>query len=312
MGDILLLGSTDVTLAIGEAVLASGSKLAAVVSVGDSFSISYSSMPVANVRVADIAGWCSGRGIPFIQFQTYEKMLEEIKGASISLCLVAGWYHMVPRTVRDRFPLGAIGFHASLLPQLRGGAPLNWAILTGLRETGITMFQLTDGMDDGAIFGQRRLRVGNRTAIGDLVSDSVEASKILVRELLPGVLDGSIRPAPQVGTASYALQRRPEDGRIDWKCSATEIDRLIRATGRPYPGAFTYFEGQKVVIWRAGIPSEAPVIAGAAGQLCRLPEVEGLLVVTGGGALEVKDATNENGESVVGHLRKNTQRRFDP
>jgi len=311
MAEILLLGSTDVTLAVGEAVLATGVKLTAVVSVGDSFSISYSNIPVTNSRFADVAGWCSARGVQFIPFQSYEKMLEEMKGAPASLCLVAGWYHMVPRAVRDCFPLGAIGFHASLLPLLRGGAPLNWAILTRLRETGITMFQLTDGMDDGPIFGQRRFPVTEYATIGELVSDSVSASEDLVRELLPGILNGHVRPMPQVGTASYALQRRPEDGRIDWKHPATEIDRLVRATGKPYPGAFTYFEGRKVIIWKTGLPSERILVAGSAGQLCRLPEVEGLLVVTGSGVLEIKDAANESGESIIGHLKKNTQRRFD-
>jgi len=310
MADVLLFGGTDVTLAVAEAVLAAGAKLAGIVTVGESFSISYSARPIANTRFADIPKWCAVHGVPAIKFETYDRALTQIGDRPIPVCLVAGWYHMVPRAVRERFARGAIGFHASLLPQLRGGAPLNWAILSGLRETGLTMFRLTDGVDDGPIYGQKRFPIGPRTAVGDLVRASGEASAALVRELLPGVLDGSLEPVPQSGTASYAMQRQPEDGRIDWTRSADAIDRLVRAASRPYPGAFTYFEGRKILLWRTEPIVDAPAILAVAGQLVRLPDIDYPGVVTGDGLLTIVEATDESGATVVDLLRKSSQKRF--
>jgi methionyl-tRNA formyltransferase len=221
---------------------------------------------------------------------------------------------MVPRSFRKRFPSGCFGFHASLLLELRGGAPLNWAILSGLSETGVTLFSLEDGVDDGLVFGQARFPIGSRTTIGDLVNASREACSALTRKLLRDLLAGTATSSIQKGIPSYGLQRIPEDGRIEWNRSAVDIDRLVRAVSRPYPGAFTSLNGERIRIWATEMTPENPLVFGAPGQIANLPGASPGLslpcVVTGAGILFITDATDSRDVSVLETLRKSSHRRF--
>jgi methionyl-tRNA formyltransferase len=310
MAEAVILGSTDATIAVAEAAMRAGIKLAAVVSVPECFSISYSRTPVRNARYVDMAGWAQGKAAPVVLFSGYDALLRDLADRAITVCLAAGWYHMIPRQFRGRFQLGCIGFHASLLPQLRGGAPLNWAILAGLPETGVTMLQLGNGVDDGPIYGQMRFPIRPRSTIADLVAASTHACSDLVGKLLPGIIAGDLTPTPQQGTPSYALQRRPDDGRIDWTAPAERIDRLVRATGRPYPGAFTSLEGQCIRIWQTELLDEPPCVYGMPGQIVRLPGIACPCVVTGDAVLAVSDATDEQQTSAIALLLRSSQKRF--
>lgn len=310
MNCVLLLGGTDVTLAVAEAVVASGAQLSAVVSVAPQFSISYSREKITNVRRADLATWCEAHGIRHIAFESYAAILADLDGMQPDLCLVAGWYHMVPSNFRERFSCGCYGFHASLLPQLRGGAPLNWAILSGMNETGVTLFELGDGVDDGRVFGQERFPIGARTTIGELVKASRNACARLALSLLPAILDRSLAGRPQTGVPSYALQRRPEDGRIDWTRSVAEIDTLIRATGRPYPGAFTELEGEEIRVWSAAPADGLPKVLGLPGQIACIAESGFPCVVAQDDMLVIHEATDTDGECRLDKLRKSGHKRF--
>jgi methionyl-tRNA formyltransferase len=309
---LLLLGGTDATIAVAEAVLDVGVALEAIVAIGDKFSISYSASPVANARSVDIADWGRRHEVRVIPYVDYEGLVDPGRPSMPPLCLVAGWYHMVPRRFRNHFALGCLGFHASLLPQLRGGAPLNWAILSNLSETGVTLFQMADGVDDGPIYAQERLPIGARMQIADLVATSRQACAKLVRNNLRDILAGRTLPRPQTGVGSYALQRVPEDGRIDWRRPAREIDRLVRAVGHPYPGAFTTFQGDRLFIWSTEPAPAELVIHGAPGQIARTAESPHPCVVTGEGALclvEAKDASS--GDMIDALLRANNKRLGD-
>lgn len=309
---VLLLGSTDVTLAVAQAIDAVGAPLNGIVTVGDSFSISYSEKRIANVRNADPAAWAQDKGVPVISFTTYENVLEHYAGKLPAICLVAGWYHMVPRRFREAFPRGCFGFHASLLPKLRGGAPLNWAILAGAKETGVTLFEMADGVDTGLIFGQESFPIAPNAMIGDLVTASRDACATLTKRHLAALLDGSATGHAQEGEASYGLQRVPDDGRIDWVRSRLDIDRLVRAVSRPYPGAFTTLGEDRIQIWATRIPGEAPTVLGAPGQLVTLPHFDLPGVVTGDGLLLIEDATFPDGSGCLDKLRKAGHKRFTP
>jgi methionyl-tRNA formyltransferase len=310
MADVLILGGTDVTIAVADAVLALGFEIRAVVTVGKAFDISYSKTPVASARFAPVDQWCAEHGIETIPFAGYDDVLEALKRRPARLCLAAGWYHHVPRTVRDRFERGCLGFHASLLPRLRGGAPLNWAILEGHEETGVSLFALADGVDDGLIFGQERLPIGPRTMIGELVEAAATASVELVRAHLPAIFEGRAEGYTQRGTPSYCLQRCPEDGRIDWRKPAIDIDRLVRAVSRPYPGAFTDLDGKRVHIWQTEPYGGKIAVSGMPGQLFRLPGSDRPHVVTGDGLLAIAEATDDEGRAASDWLTRAAQKRF--
>jgi methionyl-tRNA formyltransferase len=310
MPDVVILGGTDITLRIADAVLEAGLGIRAIVHVGSTFSISYSDKPVDNVRSVDIAGWCRDHGVADILFTDFATLAGQLEiDGDVPVCLVAGWYHMVPRAFRERFNGGCLGLHASLLPQLRGGAPLNWAILSGLEATGVSLFELGDGVDDGLVYAQASFPVAARAKIADLVAAAATASADLIGANIAAIVEGRLVPCPQGGAASYGLQRTAEDGRIDWTWPASCIDRLVRAVGRPYSGATTPFDGRTVTIWDSECAA-APLVHGAPGQIVRLQEFDAPCVVTGDGLVVVRAATFDDGADAMATLRQASNRRF--
>lgn len=305
----LLLGGTDLTLAVANAMSDIGLPIAGLVGVGHSFPISYAAGRVENTRFTDLRVWCESRQIPYLETTKLPEIDVFAKTIEADFCLAAGWYHMLPKWFRDRFSRGVAGFHASLLPNLRGGAPLNWAILLNLPRTGVTLFQLSDGVDDGAIYDQRTLDLTPRQTIGDLADRARELTIEMVRECLPQIASGARQARPQVGKVSYVLQRNPEDGRIDWTRSAEEVDRLVRAVGRPYPGARSRLDGQDIFIWIACAFEDCAVF-GAPGQIACIPESEVPCVIAGRGVLAVVEASTERGDNALPLLLKSGNRRF--
>jgi methionyl-tRNA formyltransferase len=186
------------------------------------------------------------------------------------LCVVMGWYWLIPAPVLESVPRGCVGIHYSLLPRYRGSAPLVWAILNGESETGYSIFSFTPGMDDGPIWAQGRVPIGPDDYIADVLARLDDESVTAFRRILPGMLDGSLVPRPQpTEGASYCGRRTPEDGRIDWHRPARELYDFIRAQSRPYPGAFTTFHGTRVHVWRARLDAR-PAGNASPGEVVRV------------------------------------------
>lgn len=310
--NVVLFGGTDLALRIADTLVELQVPLTCVVYVRKQFAISYSSGFVTNSRFADVADWAEREGVEAHEFESIDRMTAHLQGSRQGIGIAAGWYHMLPARLRRLFTRGILGIHASLLPKYRGGAPLNWALLQGERESGVSLFELADGVDDGPLYGQRRFPIGRCDYIGDLVERANDAAVGLVRETIGAVVDGSLTPRPQTGTPTYCLQRRPDDGIIDWNRSADEIERLVRAVSRPYPGARAVLAGTKLTIWRAGAVREAPTVLGRPGQIARLPEINTPCVVTGRGLLAIEEATGEDGANLLPLIERSTQQRFTP
>lgn len=306
---VLLIGGTDLTVAAGNRLSESGVEIAGAVYVPKAFDISYQTTPLQSTRFADVKAWCRARKIPSRKYSGAATIVDLAKETGADFGLAAGWYHMIPRHVRDVFAKGCAGLHGSLLPKFRGGAPLAWAILAGERKTGMTLFELGDGIDDGPIYGQRSFEIGPRARVGDLVVAAEAAALELIAECMPRIAKGTLAPRAQSGSPTYGLQRAPGDGRIDWHASAVSIDRLVRAVGRPYPGASTTFAGEDVLIWDAA-PLSGVTIFGSPGQIAKVPEEPMPCVVTGDGVLVVHDATNRSGQSLMALLHKAANQRF--
>ena len=308
---ILLLGATDLTLAVGKALLDMGVSLVGVVTVPKNFSISYASKGVTNTRKVELSEWCIEKNVPFSIYNTSDDILSLRDETNADFALLAGWYHMVPEKVRNKFSLGCVGLHASLLPKYRGGAPLNWALLNREKETGISLIELDDGVDTGRIYNQKSFFIKDDAYIEDIIYLIEEAAIDLIKECLPRIVDGSLLPVKQDGEASYGLQRRPEDGCINWTDRATNIACLIRAVSHPYPGAYTYLDGEKIIIWRGKVVLNGPVLLGMPGQFVRFHETGELLVITGDGLLCIEEAKYVDGGDALNVLNRASQRHFD-
>jgi methionyl-tRNA formyltransferase len=305
----LLLGGTDLTQAVAERMLAAGIELAGVVYVPKVFDISYEPGRLHNSRFADLAAWCASAGAPALIYEGPESVTAHAEHCRADFALAAGWYHMIPRSVRARFSRGCAGLHASLLPKFRGGAPLVWAILAGESQAGMSLFELGDGVDDGGLYAQKPFPIGTRTKVGELVAAAEAAAVELVEECLPLIASESLAPRPQQGEPSYGLQRAPRDGRIDWSRPAEDIDRLVRAVGRPYPGAFTSFNNRQVCVWESE-PFDGVSIYGTPGQIAMISGKSDPCVVTGSGALLVREATDSKGVSMMSVLRRSGNQRL--
>ncbi len=178
---------------------------------------------VREMREVNVGTWCERRKIPSYEYENSQTIIDSANETNADVLLAAVWYHMLGRQVRAKFPLGALGLYASLLPKFKGGTPLNWAILSGESETGISLFEPGDGVDDGKVYGQKRFPIASDTTITELVNTAEVGALELIAECLPRIADRSLEPRPQHGTASHCLQHKPEDRRIDWKISAIGI-----------------------------------------------------------------------------------------
>ncbi len=308
--NIVLFGGTDLTLRIAEALVELGMPPACVIHVGRGFMISYSPGGVKNRKFADMASWARDRGVEAHEYENVDTTIAILQRLRPGIGIAAGWYHRLPARLRRVFTRSVLGIHASLLPKYRGGAPLNWALLQGERETGVSLFELTDGVDDGPLYGQRRFPIGPNDYIGDLVERANDAAVDLLRESIAGIINGSLTPQMQNGTPTYCLQRGPDDGVIDWTHPAEEIERLIRAVSRPYPGARTALAGTRLTIWRATAIREAPMVLGRPGQIVRMPPLASPCAVTGRGLLAIEEATTEDGTDLLPTIRRSSQQYF--
>ena len=155
--------------------------------------------------------------------------------------LIFSFYYrsMLPMSLLRHARLGAFNMHGSLLPKYRGRAPLNWAILKGERETGVTLHEMVEKPDAGRIVDQQAVPIGPDDTALEVFHRMTDAAEAVLKRNLPSLVKGEPRFKPNdLSRGSYYGRRRPDDGRIDWSKSAQEIHNLVRAVAPPFPGAF--------------------------------------------------------------------------
>jgi len=208
--------------------------------------------------------------------------IAHLKALEPSLIFSFYYRQMIGREILDLPPLGAFNMHGSLLPKYRGRAPVNWAVLHGETETGVTLHYMVKRADAGDIVDQQAVSIGpNETAL-EVFHKVTGAARIVLERQIEPLKRGTAPRRRQVETeASYFGGRKPEDGRIDWTQSAAAIFNLVRAVTHPYPGAFTMVDGRRLFIWWAG---PAPACGGKPGTVCSTAP---LRVTTGDGCLEI-------------------------
>ena len=187
--------------------------------------------------------------------------LEELRALKADIQVVVA-FRMLPELVWNMPPMGTINLHGSLLPQYRGAAPINWAVINGEKETGVTTFKLQHEIDTGNILLQERFPIGEDETAGE-VHDRMKAigARLLVTTI-KGLAEGTLKETPQESivnsdspfTIHHSLRHAPkiftETGKIDWTKPVDDIYNLIRGLS-PYPGAFTELQGKMLKIYRA-------------------------------------------------------------
>jgi methionyl-tRNA formyltransferase len=201
--------------------------------------------------------------------------------------VVVAFGQILPRAVIDIAPHGTLNVHASLLPRLRGAAPIQWAIANGDEETGVTTMQIDEGLDTGPLLLARPLAIAPDETAAELEPRLARLGGELLVETLAGLAKGTLRPLPQdASRATYAPILRKQDGRVDWSLPAHAI--ACRARGfQPWPGAFTQAEGRllKLVRVHEAAPAEATGAAAAAAMTAGEAEPGQVKAVSAAGVL---------------------------
>ena len=182
--------------------------------------------------------------------------------------------HMLDKAWLQVARRGALNMHGSLLPKYRGRAPVHWAILKGETETGASLHYMEERPDAGALVDSQAVPILENDTALDVSLKVAAAAEQVLRRSLPALTDGSARPRPlDLGKGSYFGRRRPEDGRIDWRCPARAVHDLVRAVAPPFPGAFTELNGCRLAILETRVdahaarhPGEAPCLYAADGE----------------------------------------------
>lgn len=200
--------------------------------------------------------------------------IDSFRAHNADVAVVVAYGRILPADYLTAFPKGAINVHFSLLPKYRGAAPVNWAIVNGETETGVTTMQMDEGLDTGDILLQERTAIrDDETSIS-----LMERLSFVGAELLINTLDkwGTLTPLKQDDAfASLAPIMTKADGKIDWSLPANEIERRVRGF-QPFPTAFTYLQGKKVTLWSATV-AEPGLVESSPGKI----------IEAGGGRLAV-------------------------
>ena len=202
------------------------------------------------------------------------EFLDELRSLNADLQIVVA-FRMLPESVWNMPPLGTINLHGSLLPQYRGAAPINWAVINGEKETGVTTFKLKHEIDTGNILMQERFPIDENETAGDVHDKMKEIGARVLVETVKGIADSTLAESPQstvdspqssvVSSQSSSLKHAPkiftETCNIDWRRSIDEIQNLIRGLS-PFPGAFTELGDKTIKIFKSdkelSLPTSKP------------------------------------------------------
>ncbi|MBV8536187.1 MAG: formyltransferase [Alphaproteobacteria bacterium] len=209
--------------------------------------------------------------------------------ATLAPDLIFSFYYrrVIPTAVLAAARRGAFNMHGSLLPRYRGKAPVNWAVLHGERETGVTLHHMVARPDAGDVVDQEPVPIGPEETAFDVMRNLVPAAWRLLERQLAALKAGTApRRRQDEALASKFGGRRPEDGRIDWTQPAARIVDLVRAVARPYPGAFSELEGRRLMVWKARAV-DAGTTAGRPGEVMSAAP---LRIRAGDGAVELVES----------------------
>jgi UDP-4-amino-4-deoxy-L-arabinose formyltransferase / UDP-glucuronic acid dehydrogenase (UDP-4-keto-hexauronic acid decarboxylating) len=274
-----------------EALLRHGFEISAVFTHKDD--------PGENIWFNSVAELAASQGIPVFAPEDINHPLWVQRIEKMNPDILFSFYYrrMVKSDILDIPHAGCLNLHGSLLPAYRGRCPVNWVLINGEKETGVTLHYMTSQPDAGDVVGQKRVAIADDDTARSLHDKLKQASVEMLDTALPSIKEGTAERLPQdPSKATYHGGRRPADGEIDWSLSASEVRNLVRAVTQPYPGAFSFLRDRKCLIWSV---TETPCGSGR-----RVPgtivSVDPLIVACGHGCVRVDTGQLEDGVYMTG------------
>lgn len=228
--------------------------------------------------------------------------VQELRALEPDLMVVWSYPMILPREVIAVPRRGTINVHGGLLPEYRGGHVMQWAIINGEAETGVALHYMDEGIDTGPIIAQGRFPIQQDDDAATVRQKLKTTGIALLQEWWPAIAEGRAPKIQQDETkAKYHRLRTQDDGVIDWSAASTAVCRLVKALVRPWPGAFTFVNGRKLVIWRS-----RPLQVSAGGQPGLVTQVDeqGAIVLTGDGQVLIEDSEVDGQRNVGMQLQK--------
>ena len=224
-----------------------------------------------------------------------QAFLAHLREVAPDLIVVAAYGQILPAAILETPRFGCLNVHTSLLPKYRGAAPIQWAILDGEAETGVTIMKMDAGLDTGAILTQRATPIADGDNAATLHDRLASLGAELLTATITPYVQGKIQPQAQdEARASYARKITKDDGRLDWTQPARMLWNRVRGL-TSWPGTFTHADGQLLKIWRASVESAGQ---GAPGEILAADK-SGLMVACGAQALRLEEVQREGGRRMT-------------
>ena len=284
---IVFMGTPDFAVPSLQALLAGPDRVAAVVCQPDRARGRGRKVSPPPVKVV-----AEQAGLPVLQPDSVRTpdFIKTLRAYAPDLLVVVAYGRILPEPLLRLAPLGAINVHGSLLPRHRGAAPIQWAIINGDEETGITIMQLDEGMDTGPVLLSVSTPIGPEDTAGALFARLAELGGRTLAAALDRLRRGELVPVPQDhDRATLAPMLTKEKGHLDWHRPATELHCLIRGLD-PWPSAYTFLDGRRLRLFR---PEVVPTPADLAPGTIRCADSTGLLVATGADSLRLREVQPE-------------------
>ncbi|MEH7177229.1 methionyl-tRNA formyltransferase [Neobacillus vireti] len=248
MTKIVFMGTPDFSVPVLQKIIDDGYEVIGVVTQPDRPVGRKKILTPPPVKVAAVK-----HGIPVYQPEKISQRneLEKILSLNPDLIITAAFGQILPKAILDAPGHGCINVHASLLPELRGGAPIHYALIQGKKKTGITIMYMVEKLDAGDILTQVEVEITEEDNVGTLHNKLSAAGAALLSETLPMLLEGKLTPVPQNNEeATFAYNIKREQEKIDWTKTGEEIYNHIRGLN-PWPVAFTTLDNQTVKVWKS-------------------------------------------------------------
>ena len=280
---VIFMGTPDFSVGTLEALIEAGHEVALVVTQPDKPKGRGGKMQYTPVKEVAVA-----HNIPVYQPKRIREpeCIEELRKYNADIMVVIAFGQILPKEILEMTPYGCVNVHASLLPSYRGAAPIQWAVINGEKVSGVTTMQMNEGLDTGDMLLKVEIPLDEKETGGSLHDKLAEAGARLCVETLDALKAGTVTPEKQGDSpTAYAKMLDKHMGKIDWKMSAKEIERLIRGLN-PWPSAYTRWnENDKgMKIWEAEVAEgQTDKVAGTVVEVAK----DGFFVQTGDGLLKI-------------------------
>ncbi len=298
---IVFMGTPDFSVPALKALVEAGHQVIAVVTQPDKPKGRGKEVQMTPVKIQAME-----YGIPVYQPAKVREasFVEVLKGLEADVYVVIAFGQILPKAVLELPKYGCINIHASLLPKYRGAAPIQWCVIDGERETGITTMMMDVGLDTGDMLEKAVIPIEEKETGGSLHDKLSMAGGDLILSTLKKLEEGTLVRTPQTDEGTcYAKMLTKSLGDIDWNQGAVSIERLIRGLN-PWPSAYTMWNGKTIKIWAADViagreaaeflsESGVPAETGTAPGTVVCSDKRGLVVCTGGGLLSIRELQME-------------------